>query len=347
MKNIIKDRLEKIKNGQVPQGYKKTKIGIVPSEWEEISFDAIFKELSEYTNDLRKYPLYSLTIENGIVEKTERYERSYLVKKENSYKLLPTNYYAYNPMNIRFGAVARNKSNKDVIVSGYYDIFTTREKSDLKFMDSFLISNQMITYYNKVSTGSLLEKKRVHFSQFINFKLPLPQKEDREKIAEILSTQDKVIELQEKLIEEKQKQKKYLMQNLLTGKMRLKDFTDEWRKVKLGEVCYYKSSNISINSLNQNAKGEFPVFDANKIYAFVDFYEINQDYISIVKDGAGVGRLRLCSGKSSVIGTMGYILSDKCNINFLYYRISLVNFQNYINGSTTVSYTHLTLPTKA
>lgn len=93
MKNIIKDRLEKIKNGQVPQGYKKTKIGIVPSEWEEISFDAIFKELSEYTNDLRKYPLYSLTIENGIVEKTERYERSYLVKKENSYKLLPTKLY--------------------------------------------------------------------------------------------------------------------------------------------------------------------------------------------------------------------------------------------------------------
>lgn len=239
MKTEIKQLIEQIKNGEVPQGYKKTKIGIVPNEWREISFDTIFKEFSVYTNDMGKYPLYSLTIENGIVEKTDRYERSHLVKKENSYKLLPIDYYAYNPMNIRFGAVARNKSNKDVMISGYYDIFTTKEKSDLKFMDSFLISNKMITYYNKVSTGSLLEKQRVHFSQFINFELPLPKQMDRKKIAEILSIQDKVIELKEKLIEEKKKQKKYLMQNLLTGKMRLKGFIGEWKRIELGEIFDY------------------------------------------------------------------------------------------------------------
>ena len=239
MKTEIKQLIEQIKNGEVPQDYKKTKIGIVPNEWREISFDTIFKEFSVYTNDMGKYPLYSLTIENGIVEKTDRYERSHLVKKENSYKLLPIDYYAYNPMNIRFGAVARNKSNKDVMISGYYDIFTTKEKSDLKFMDSFLISNKMITYYNKVSTGSLLEKQRVHFSQFINFELPLPKQMDRKKIAEILSIQDKVIELKEKLIEEKKKQKKYLMQNLLTGKMRLKGFIGEWKRIELGEIFDY------------------------------------------------------------------------------------------------------------
>ena len=239
MKTEIKQLIEQIKNGEVPQGKKKKKIGIVPNEWREISFDTIFKEFSVYTNDMGKYPLYSLTIENGIVEKTDRYERSHLVKKENSYKLLPIDYYAYNPMNIRFGAVARNKSNKDVMISGYYDIFTTKEKSDLKFMDSFLISNKMITYYNKVSTGSLLEKQRVHFSQFINFELPLPKQMDRKKIAEILSIQDKVIELKEKLIEEKKKQKKYLMQNLLTGKIRLKGFIGEWKRIELGEIFDY------------------------------------------------------------------------------------------------------------
>lgn len=72
MKTEIKQLIEQIKNGEVPQGYKKTKIGIVPNEWREISFDTIFKEFSVYTNDMGKYPLYSLTIENGIVEKTEQ-----------------------------------------------------------------------------------------------------------------------------------------------------------------------------------------------------------------------------------------------------------------------------------
>ncbi|MFQ6838131.1 MAG: restriction endonuclease subunit S [Thomasclavelia spiroformis] len=281
MKTEIKQLIEQIKNGEVPQGYKKTKIGIVPNEWREISFDTIFKEFSVYTNDMGKYPLYSLTIENGIVEKTDRYERSHLVKKENSYKLLPIDYYAYNPMNIRFGAVARNKSNKDVMISGYYDIFTTKEKSDLKFMDSFLISNKMITYYNKVSTGSLLEKQRVHFSQFINFELPLPKQMDRKKIAEILSIQDKVIELKEKLIEEKKKQKKYLMQNLLTGKMRLKGFTDEWKKYVMGNLGNTYSG-LSGKNKDDFGKGKpyipytniflNPIIDVNEL-GYVDVLE--------------------------------------------------------------------------
>ena len=235
MKQEIKQRIDQIKNGEVPQGYKKTKIGIVPNEWEEIKFDTLFESLSEYTDDLGKYKLYSLTIEDGVVEKDERYERSHLVKKENSYKIIPSNYFAYNPMNVRFGAVARNKSNKDVAISGYYDIFTTKNEFDLEFMDNFLVSSKMINYYNMVSTGSLIEKQRVHFSQFINFQIPLPNSNERKKISEILSTQDKVIELKEKLLKEKEKQKKYLMQNLLTGRKRLKGFNGEWKKVKLKE----------------------------------------------------------------------------------------------------------------
>lgn len=121
-------------------------------------------------------------------------------------------------MNLRFGSVARHKGNSPVAVSGYYDIFTTVHKSDLPFMDSFLTCDPMITYYNRVSTGSLVEKQRVHFSQFLEFVLPLPAINERAKIAAILTTQDKVIELKEKRLAEKQRQKKYLMQQLLTGK---------------------------------------------------------------------------------------------------------------------------------
>ena len=251
MKEEIKERILKIQNGQVPEGYKKTKIGIVPNEWEEIKFDSLFEEYNEYTKNLEQYPLYSLTIEGGVVKKTEKYERSHLVKKENAYKILPPDYYAYNPMNLRFGAVSRHKGKQLVSVSSYYNIFTTKKKTDLKFMDNFLISSNMITYYNKVSTGSLLEKQRVHFSQFLNFVLQLPNQKDREKIGEILTTQDKVIELKEKLIEEKQKKKKYLMYNLLTGKKRLKGFEGEWKKSKLGE-CLIESKKRNRDLITDN-----------------------------------------------------------------------------------------------
>ena len=232
----IKQRIEQIRRGEVLEGYKKTKVGIVPNEWIETKFSDLFVSTSEFTDDLEKYPLYSLTIEEGIIAKTERYERSHLVKKDNAYKIVCPNDFAYNPMNVRFGAVARHKGDKEVSVSGYYDIFTTKLESDLKFMDSFLISDKMIAYYNKVSIGSLVEKQRVHFSQFMDFVLPIPSISERNKIADILSAQDKLIELKEKLIEEKKKQKKALMQQLLSGKKRFPGFSNQWIKSKLSDV---------------------------------------------------------------------------------------------------------------
>ena len=245
MKPEIKERIEQIRHGNVPEGYKKGKLGIVPVDWEEVPFSTLFTSTSDYTDDLAQYPLYSLTIEDGITAKTERYERSHLVKKENSYKIVRPNDYAYNPMNIRFGAVARHKGNNAVAVSGYYDIFTTVHESDLAFMDSFLICGPMITYYNKVSTGSLIEKQRVHFSDFLEFSIPLPSLEERKIIAELLIMQDQVIELKEKRLAEKQRQKKYLMQQLLTGKKRLPGFNGEWEEKTLCDVCCYETKRIN------------------------------------------------------------------------------------------------------
>ena len=202
MNNVIKTRLALIRAGKIPEGYKKGKLGIVPEDWEEINFSELFTSTSEYTDDLEKYPLYSLTIEDGITAKTERYDRSHLVKKENSYKIVRPNDFAYNPMNIRFGAVARHKGEIPVAVSGYYDIFTTVHPGDLTFMDNFLTCGAMITYYNRVSTGSLVEKQRVHFSDFLKFSLPLPPLAERKRIANILSAQDRIIELCERKLEQ-------------------------------------------------------------------------------------------------------------------------------------------------
>ena len=69
-----------------------------------------------------------------------------------------------------------------------------------------------------------------------NFKILWPDELEQQKIAAILSTQDKVIELKEKLLAQKQQQKKYLMQQLLTGKLRLPDVNGEWTSVKLKEL---------------------------------------------------------------------------------------------------------------
>ena len=290
----VKKRIEQIRQGIVPEGYKKGKIGIVPIKWNEVPFSTLFTSTSEYTDDLEQYPLYSLTIEDGITAKTERYERSHLVKKENSYKVVRPNDYAYNPMNIRFGAVARHKGDIPVAVSGYYDIFTTVHESDLVFMDSFLTYGPMITYYNKVSTGSLVEKQRVHFSDFLEFSLALPPLEERKKIAEILSTQDKAIELQARKIEELKRFKKGCLEKMFPRKgqkvpeKRFPGFTDDWERRKLGSIYeaignafvgtatpyyvenghfYLESNNIKDGQINHNTE----------VFINDEFYEKQKD----------------------------------------------------------------------
>ncbi|HCH28661.1 MAG TPA: hypothetical protein DEW35_04050, partial [Ruminococcaceae bacterium] len=157
MNEVIRSRIEQIRRGEVPEGYKKTKAGIVPEEWENYHFYDLFVPYNKHTQELDLYPLYSLTIENGVTAKTGRYERSHLVKKEEAYKIVRPNDFVYNPMNLRFGAVSRYKGDNRICVSGYYDIFTTKHNSDLLFMDYYLTSDKMIVYYNKVSTGSLIE----------------------------------------------------------------------------------------------------------------------------------------------------------------------------------------------
>lgn len=202
-------------------------MGIVPEEWNETSFSTLFTSTSEYTDDLDKYPLYSLTIEDGVTPKTERYERSHLVKKEDSYKIVRPNDYAYNPMNLRFGSVARHKGNLPVAVSGYYDIFTTVHKSDLPFMDSFLTCDPKFLFFkfqsinwNKYDESSGVPS--LNASTIGSVDIFAPEFPEQTAIAEVLSAADREIDLLRQDIEQEKQKKKALMQLLLTGIVRVK-----------------------------------------------------------------------------------------------------------------------------
>lgn len=321
----VRDRIEQLRHGNVPEGYKKGKLGIVPKDWEEVPFSTLFTSTSQYTEDLSQYPLYSLTIENGITAKTERYERSHLVKKDNAYKVVRPNDYAYNPMNIRFGAVARHKGDIPVAVSGYYDIFTTVYESDRTFMDSFLTCEPMITYYNKVSTGSLIEKQRVHFSDFIEFSLSLPQIEERKKIAEILATQDRAIELKEKLLAEKQRQKKYLMQQLLTGKKRLPGFDGEWKEEKLGKLFAERNETKCEHLELLAITGTQGVIPRSQLDLKDNSSEDKSKYLHICVGDIGYNTMRMWQGVSAysnydgIVSPAYTILKPKSSINAKYF----------------------------
>lgn len=105
-------------------------------------------------------------------------------------------------------------------------------------------------------------------------------------------------------------------------------------KVKLADVCTCESSNLKQSDVI-NISGNYPVYGATGKIGYIDTYKQENPYIAIVKDGAGIGRTHLCDSKSSVIGTLQYIL-PKENVlpEYLFYVIKHMHLEKYYSGAT-------------
>lgn len=226
---------EVIEKTEYKKGYKKTKLGWIPEDWKMVCFNELFDEVVNLSNDTETYPLYSLTLENGVTPKTERYERSHLLKdkNENEFKLISEGEIAINPMNLRFGAFFMSKVPETVSLSAYYDIVKAKKDTvNVIFYDAFMKSASARRLYQRIATGSLDEKKRIHLSELKKQLVPYPKKEEQDKIAEILSTWDEGIETLEKLIEQKE-----ILKNSLAQKcFRRKNILFPLKQHKLGEL---------------------------------------------------------------------------------------------------------------
>lgn len=107
---------------------------------------------------------------------------------------------------------------------------------DIDYLIYYFLTKRGTDILEAASPGGAGRNRTLGQERFLKSKITLPPLPEQQKIATILSTQDKVIELKEKLLVQKQQQKKYLMQQLLTGKKRLPGFCEKWTRKQLGEL---------------------------------------------------------------------------------------------------------------
>lgn len=105
-------------------------------------------------------------------------------------------------------------------------------------------------------------------------------------------------------------------------------------RVKLEDVCERGSSNIKQSDIIKMS-GNYPIYGASGLAGKVSFYHQEQPYVAVVKDGAGIGRTTLNPAKSSVIGTMQYLIPKKNVLpEYLFYVVSYMHLEKYYTGAT-------------
>ena len=107
-----------------------------------------------------------------------------------------------------------------------------------------------------------------------------------------------------------------------------------WEYCQLEAAVKKGSSNISLNKI-KGEDGEYPVFAAKGFVQNVSFYHQEEDYLAIIKDGAGIGRVSKHPAKSSVVGTMQYLIPKSgFDLDFVKYFLEGIDFEKHRNGST-------------
>ena len=240
MNPTIKARIESIRRGEVPEGYKKAKVGIVPEEWnyEKLGKHLIqYHEISKYNN---QYPVLTSS-RKGIFLQADYYNREVASEDNTGYNVVPRGYFTYRHMSddeiFKFNI---NTIVDKGIVSTLYPVFTAKNINNY-FLQVLLNEGREFRSY------AILQKQGgsrtyMYFDKLKQLKVCLPPLAEQEKIAEILQTQDKVIELQQKKIEELKRLKKVYLSKMFPKKgcnvpeIRFPGFTDPWEQREFGDV---------------------------------------------------------------------------------------------------------------
>ena len=238
----VRDRIEQIRHGNVPEGYQETILGTAPKTWQKSRIDEICRLSSGSTprrDNAGNFKGEILWVTSGELKKRVITDTQEKISAEAA---VSSHLEMYDPGTVAIAIYGLEAAG----IRGTASIIGRRctiSQACMAFTQFKDVDNEFF-YYWYLNNGQTIGLRYAQGTKQQNlstdivgaFPICFPSLQEQKKIAKILTTQDKVIELKEKRLAEKHRQKKYLMQQLLTGKKRLSGFDGEWKSVKLSEV---------------------------------------------------------------------------------------------------------------
>lgn len=232
-----RERIEQIRRGNVPDGYKKAGADIIPTDWNKVAFSDLGIIASGLVDPKTPPYLHMQHIGPDNIEKNT----SRILETQSASELgLISGKFYFDTESIVYSKIRPNlnkvcaPSFEGICSADCYSIKPTKEADKAYLLNLMLGYN---FYKRAVACSMRTGMPKINQDDLNMIPMCCPTSiSEQQKIAEILTTQDKVIELKEKRLMEKQRQKKHLMQQLLTGKKRLPGFDVEWKNYRLNQI---------------------------------------------------------------------------------------------------------------
>jgi type I restriction enzyme S subunit len=269
----------------IPKGYKLTKIGVLPVEWEVVKLENILSKIESGTSvncsigsesDKRILKTSAVTLGAFLPSET----KTPIVDEEDK---LSTQ--------VKAGHILVCRKNSPSLVGS--SVLVESLDQDL-FLPDLLwqlipnenyreISNFLFYALNEghtafrirnLASGSSESMRNISKKSYLNLYLPHPPQTPQQKIAKILATWDQAIQTQSQLINAKKEQKRGLMQRLLTGEVRLPGFEGERRYTSLADVVLKTKGKIVSTNTERTGK---PYVGASNFSGNYTFYSHNPE----------------------------------------------------------------------
>ena len=327
-----------------PKGYKSCDGYRIPKEWHIVRFDLLFSRVTR-KNDENNQNVLTISAQQGLISQIEYYNTLYASENKTGYTLLHRGDFSYNKSyssGYAYGAIKRLDAYEKGIVSPLYLCFTPRQGVNSDFYLQYFEAGCFDREIYKIAQEGARNHGLLNVSteDFFHSMLVFPPLEEQERITEILTQCDHVIELKEQKLDELKQLKKEFLRKMFPAKgcdtpeIRFPGFTGAWEQRKLGELSSVFKSGDFISASEIAETGKYPVFGGNGLRGFTDRYNHDGEYVLIGRQGALCGNVNYSVGKSYFTEHAIAVKAGKANeTRFLYYLFSTMNLGQYSGQS--------------
>ena len=352
MKESIKKRIEAVRRGKVPEKYSTERAMLFPDEWgTPVALNTVLSENKDCNEDLRfgKEDVLSVSGEQGIVNQIDLLGRSYAGQSVAPYHVVETGDVVYTKSPLKENPYGIIKQNRGVpgIVSTLYAVYHCSTPITGQYLENYFCIDTYLNNYLKplVKRGAKNDMK-VNNEEVLLGRIPLPPLQEQERINEIITQFDRMIELKQSKIDELNKLKQVCLLEMFPQKgqtipkRRFPGFSAPWEQRKFEEIAV-RSSVICSDDTLPRVEYEDIVSGTGRLNKDIYAKQSSKSGIVFHQGDVLYGKLRpylqnwlLPTFDGLAVGDFWVLQPQNADSSFLYRLIQSRQFDEVANQST-------------